>query len=89
MVTEKWRYRCPDCGSSQLKQRYKPRQAKEVVADKRMHSSNWTYNTFYCRHCQTPHETIYDAKRDREVYPGAVNKRAIPHWHTTIHGGDS
>lgn len=80
---EPWRYRCPECRSVRLKRREKRGQAKEVVQDKRFATPNWTSNPFYCKSCNTATERVYDAKRDRDVPPGAVDKASVSRWKTS------
>lgn len=63
-MSNPWRYRCPECRSVAIRERLDPRQAKEVLADRRFNEANTTENKFYCDGCQQALTEVWDAKRE-------------------------
>lgn len=53
MHSEPWRYRCPECGSVNLRRRGDGSATPRDPAGR-----------FYCRQCKTGHKRRYDAKNE-------------------------
>ena len=61
--SDPWRYRCPECESTNVRKRIALDQAKEVIEDtsfKKQYKT--TPNRWYCDGCRTPFKRPADAE---------------------------